>query len=330
MSPFQIGVIPREVRGFTRQSVSPLRKVRAGVLRRLAGHARLAGGLLSLSAVLAALQLAASFSMLRLYDKVLTTEAGVALAGLAGLVAGLLLAFVWLDAVRSRVLCRAGLSFVESLDRRMSLVMGSVGEARGREIIADLERITRFAGSTGPAAFLDAIWLPACLVASAILHPALGMFLAMALMVQAALAVASERAGRGRENAGADAFRRRLAFHRETHARTSSDRSPVVSDWRTVSRAYFRQKIDVADSAMTFAAVGKGLRMALQMSGLGLSALLVGHAMMSPGALVAASFIMARAFSVLDVAVMYWRVFAAARDSYRRLVPEVPLAGSRF
>jgi ATP-binding cassette, subfamily C, bacterial PrsD len=330
MSPIHSGVIPVEVRGFGRQSVSSFGKVRAGFFRRLAGHARLAGGLLALSAMLAALQIAASFSMLRLYDKVIKTEAVPSLVGLAGLIGGLLLAFVWLDAVRSRVLCRTGLSFVESLDRRMSLVMRSAGEARGREIIADLERISRFAASTGPAAFLDAIWLPACLSASAILHPALGIFLAAALFAQAALAVASERAGRGRENAGADAFRRRLVLHRETHARTNSGRPRVGKNWRTLSRAYFRQKVDVANSAMTFAAVGKGLRMALQMGGLGLSALLVGKDMMSPGALVAASLIMARAFSVLDVASMYWRVFASARDSYRRLIADAPFQGLRF
>ncbi len=103
----------------------------------------------------------------------------------------------------------------------------------------------------------------------------------------------------------------------------------TTSDWRAASRAYFRQKIDVADSAMTLAALGKGLRMGLQMGGLGLSAVLVGNNMMSPGGLVAASFTMARAFSVLDVAAMYWRVFIAAGDSYRRLDPISTPPGTR-
>lgn len=324
MSLCPSGVIPLKV-GARGRSAAALRLLaQADLRRRLGGHVRLAGRLLALSALLAALQLGASFSMLRLYDKVLTTEAGASLAGLAGLVAGLLLAFVCLDAARSRILCRAGLAFVESLDGRMSCVMHAVGEPKGREIIADLERIARFAGSAGPAAFLDAVWLPACLVASVALHPALGLFLAAALVVQAALAVASERAGRGGQDATAVALRRRLA-----RARADQGGTADTSDWCGMSRAYFRQKVDVAESAMTFAAVSRGLRMALQMSGLGLSALLVSHDMMSPGALVAASFIMARAFSILDITVMYWRAFAAARDSYRRLRSASAMPASR-
>jgi ABC-type protease/lipase transport system fused ATPase/permease subunit len=308
-----------------RTSVIPLRfealRWQPAVLRNrsphLVRHVRLAGTLLSLSALMAALQLAASFSMLQLYDKVLTTEAGASLVELASLVVGLLLAFVWLDATRSRVLCRAGLAFVDELDGRISSDMHLVSEPKGREIITDLERIARFAGSAGPAAFLDAVWLPACLVASAVLHPAFGLFLAVALILQAALAVASDRAGRCGQDETAVALRRRLALHREARMRADPRAS---SDWCGMSRAYFSQKVAIAESAMTFAAVGRGLRMGLQMSGLGLSALLVSHDMMSPGALVAASFIMARAFSIVDVSVMYWRMFATARESYRRLV----------
>ena len=320
MSLSSPGAIPLKVQSLRCQSAASRRRSRADFRRRLGSRARFAVGLLAISALLAALQLAASFSMLRLYDKVLTTEAAASLAGATGLVAGLLLAFVCLDAARSRILCRAGLAFVEGLDDRMSRVMHSVSEAKGREIITDLERIARFASSAGPAAFLDAVWLPACLVASAILHPALGLFLAAALVVQAALAVASERAGRGGQDATAAALRRRLARHSRVRSRADAGGAVNASDWCGMSRAYFRQKLDVAESAMTFAAVGRGLRMALQMSGLGLSALLVSRDMMSPGALVAASFIMARAFAIFDVTVMYWRVFAAARDSYRRLV----------
>jgi ABC-type protease/lipase transport system fused ATPase/permease subunit len=320
MSLCRSGVIPLKVEALGRTAAALRLLAQADLRRRLGGHVRLAGRLLALSALLAVLQLAASFSMLRLYDKVLTTEAGASLAGLAGLVAGLLLAFVCLDAARSRILCRAGLAFVESLDGRMSCVMHAASEPKGREIIADLERIARFAGSAGPAAFLDAVWLPACLVASVALHPALGLFLAVALVVQAALAVASERAGRGGQDATAVALRRRLARHSGARACADPGGTADTLDWCGMSRAYFRQKIDVAESAMTFAAVSRGLRMALQMSGLGLSALLVSHDMMSPGALVAASFIMARAFSILDITVMYWRAFAAARDSHRRLV----------
>lgn len=320
MSLSSPGAIPLKVQSLRCQPAASRRRARADFRRRLGSRARFAVGLLAISALLAALQLAASFSMLRLYDKVLTTEAAASLAGATGLVAGLLLAFVCLDAARSRILCRAGLAFVEGLDDRMSRVMHSVSEAKGREIITDLERIARFASSAGPAAFLDAVWLPACLVASAILHPALGLFLAAALVVQAALAVASERSGRGGQDATAAALRRRLARHSRVRSRADTGGAVNASDWCGMSRAYFRQKLDVAESAMTFAAVGRGLRMALQMSGLGLSALLVSRDMMSPGALVAASFIMARAFAIFDVTVMYWRVFAAARDSYRRLV----------
>lgn len=74
---------------------------------------------LALSGLLTLLQLSTSLYMLVVYDRVLPSGSVMTLAGLTGLTAALHGAFAGLDAIRARMVCRAGLLFMEDLDRRL-------------------------------------------------------------------------------------------------------------------------------------------------------------------------------------------------------------------
>jgi ATP-binding cassette subfamily C protein len=68
-----------------------------------------------------------------------------------------------------------------------------------------------------------------------------------------------------------------------------------------------------------YSSLSKVARMMLQSAALGLGAYLVIRQMLMPGAMIAASIMMARALAPIETAIANWRSFVAARDSLLRL-----------
>ncbi|MBO6550239.1 MAG: type I secretion system permease/ATPase, partial [Rhizobiales bacterium] len=74
-----------------------------------------------------------------------------------------------------------------------------------------------------------------------------------------------------------------------------------------------------ADSNARFTSLSRALRLILQSAILGIGAYLVISNELSPGALIAASIIFARALAPVDMAVAQWRGIVAAYQSWGRL-----------
>lgn len=281
------------------------------------GRLPLAAGLVALSGVLTALQLSTSLFVLHLYDHVLPSRSPAALAGLVGLMLALHAGFALLDLVRARALCRAGLAFVQDLDRRVLDALEAGAARPGFEALGDVDRVGRFLTNPGPAAFLDVVWLPACLAALCLMHPVLALFGAAGVVLLGGLAVTAEARSRKTAKRIAGAERRRLAL-------VPAVRAGSARRWHALSKSTYRLKGKAAEQALAVGALGKGLRLMLMSGGLGLGALLVISEAMSAGALVASSVILGRIFASLDCALAHWRSFVAARESYRRLVAIFP------
>jgi ABC-type protease/lipase transport system fused ATPase/permease subunit len=290
---------------------------------------------LGLSGLLNVLQLTVSLSVLRIYDHVLPGRNLAALAVLTGAVFVLHALFALVDLARSRLLSRAGISFLQALDGRALEAIRAGVPRRGLAAVHDVERVARFLANAGPSAFFDILWVPIFLVAAFCLHPALGGFAGAGLMIVAGVAVAAESRGRNAARRISRLQYLRFAVVRDAEAAAAScgslQRSDLVACWNAVSRSYYDLKSRSADRELKFAALGKGLRLMLQSGGLALGALLVVEGAMSAGGLVASSVIMGRMFVSLDTALAHWRSFVVARTSYARLVNERgPPAGERM
>ena len=76
---------------------------------------------------------------------------------------------------------------------------------------------------------------------------------------------------------------------------------------------------DLADHASVFSAISKTIRQVLQSAMLALGAFLVIDGLMSPGAMIASSVILARALTPIDLVIGNWRGTSAAWQALRRL-----------
>lgn len=264
-----------------------------------------------LSGVLAVLQLAVTLFALALYDTVLPARSGSALALSSLGVAAALGAFVVLDIVRARVVCRTGLAIVASVDRRVLPAGRAADPARDCATLSDIERLARFAAGPAPGAISEAVWLPASVVAVGCLHPVLGAFMVAALGLIAVLAAASETARQRSARVLGRAFRTRLDRMRQPGAggRAATHAPPSL----------YRLKEVAARRPIVVLALAKALRLALQAGALAVGAWLVIAGLMSPGALIAASIIMSRTFAAMEAVASHWRALNAARRSYGRI-----------
>ncbi len=89
--------------------------------------------------------------------------------------------------------------------------------------------------------------------------------------------------------------------------------------WRETHSGLLNVTQNAADRNAAYTAVSRTLRLILQSAILGVGAYLVIGNELSPGALIAASIIFARALAPIDGAIGQWRSVAAARQSWRRL-----------
>jgi ABC-type protease/lipase transport system fused ATPase/permease subunit len=308
--------------------------LRRGRLRLLSWRwTMLLGKMLALSGLLTLLQLLATFYVLAVYDQALPSRSLTTLAALTGLMLGLHTLFAVLDVMRSRLMLRASLALVRTLDRRIIATSrgGGIGDAAS---FGDVERVGRFLCSAGPAAFFDVLWLPAFIASVSFLHPALGVFAVSGVVLLIGVSFVAEARSREPGKKLGRVRLERYALHRELDAtgclRGDGAAGPdFARRWRRSSRGYFDLLGQSQERAHALSALGKSLRAIMQSAGLGLGALLAIEGAISAGALVASSVLVGRTFACLDAALAHWPNFVAARDSSTRLTARAPYRDNR-
>ena len=294
------------------------------------GHLR-AGffGTALFSCVINILGLTGSFYTLQVYDRVIPSQSASTLIALTFLAATLYAAYAVLDGLRARILSRAGLLIVATLEREAlaavsALALSDATRARALEPIGDLDRIRAFLSGPGPSAIMDLPWIPVYLAAIYVLHPVLGMTAlagALGLLLLTALAEAATKA-RLQRSAVAAAERTALAeaIRRNAEASHAMGFAPGLEvRWRELTQVWLKDLTAATDRAQIASAATKLLRFVCQIGIVGLGALLVINGGMSAGAIVAASVIASRALSPVDTALAHWRGFSEFRESCRRL-----------
>lgn len=282
--------------------------------------------IIGFSAAINLLYLAPSLYMLQVYDRVLPTGALLTLVLLSVVLVVGLAVLALLDAVRSRLLARAALR-VERLagdaviqESMRARRMGVQPAATAR----DLDTLRQ--GITSPAAIglLDLPWTPLFVGICFIIHFWIGMLALGGAVAIMGLALVNERATRGalsQLSAKAGGFYvahdSDLGAAETIHALGAGAR---MRQRRARARAeYIDAHTDSTFKGAGFSAATKALRMLLQSAALGLGAYLAVQREISPGAIIAATILTARAFAPVEQIVGGWRQIGLAVAAYNGL-----------
>ena len=266
--------------------------------------------------------------MLQIYDRVLATRSVETLLGLSVITAFLLLTWGVLDFSRGRVLARLGSEFRSRFDQCLGLVPQSQRD-RFRDVsrtrmIAWADSAERLVSPPIGAALADAIWAPIFLVGLAFFHPLMCLLACVAIAGTVGIQTIGHWIGRARvEEARGHGFKSdqiasQIDAAGATSLRTDHHRN-LWRHWFDIRVHAVRAEAKGADIQGAVMAVLRTWKLCAQSAMLGLGAYLVLQAGLSPGAMVAATILLARASAPLDVLSAQWPVVVDAGRSLRAL-----------
>lgn len=266
--------------------------------------------------------------MLQMFDRVLSSGSVETLVMLLVVAVGLLIVLGLLEWSRNRVLVRAGGRLDEMLSNRLfdATFFRALRRPDGASAqpLQDLTTLRQFATGQGVFAFFDAPWTPLFLLVIFLLHPWLGIFATVAAVILFALAYVNEITTRqplGAANA---------QHNRETEFTNANLRNAEVLEamgmtgrlrqrWRGMHNDVLSLQAVASDRSANLTSASKSLRLIAQVGILALGAYLALEQVITPGVMIAASIIMARALAPVDQAMHAWRGFVGARNAWSRL-----------
>ncbi|MGY6565731.1 MAG: type I secretion system permease/ATPase [Halomonadaceae bacterium] len=275
-----------------------------------------------------ALMLVPALYMLQVYDRVITTGSRETLLLLTLVVLFLMAVMGFLDVVRSRLLVRIGNRLDARLGARLHQAVFArqlAGEGRTSvQPLDDLRTLRQFVSGNALFAFFDAPWVPLYLTLLFLFDPWLGVFASLAGLVLLGLTLTNEKLTRGLMQDAGERYREAREQVAESLNGAEVARSlgmlPTLRQrWLARHRAALVLQSRASDRASGLIQLARTLRLTFQSLILGLGALLVLEGRITPGVMIAASIVLARALAPIDGMIGGWRGLVSARDAYRRL-----------
>jgi len=266
--------------------------------------------------------------MLQIYDRVLTSRNLTTLAMLTLIMVGLYVLEAALEWVRSRVLIRASAALDIQLSSRVfdasfERYLRGQGANPGHSF-GDLTNVRQFLTSQGLFAFFDTPWTPVYVAVIFLLNPWLGLFAVVAAMVLLSMAYLTERLA-GPMLAEASQMAATANTYAASNLRNAEAIEAMGMLGRLRQRWFARQgrflalQAGASDRAASVNAFARFFRLTMQSGILGVGALLVIDNQLTPGGMIAASILLGRALSPVELGISTWRGFVSARGSYARL-----------
>ncbi len=285
------------------------------------------------------LMLTGPLFMLQIYDRVLTSGSIPTLVALGMLAAVLYGLFGFLDYIRGRLLVRIGRLLEENLSDKVFYAMSFHALRRTENVgirpAKDLASLRMFLSGPGVFAFLDLPWVPIYLFVIFLLHFYLGVAAAIAVLLLAVLMiinsiVTNEHLNKGQAAAlKADEMNQEALRNFEV-AHVMGMRGHLRDRWRRKLYEGMDSQTLASDRGAMVGSISKTLRLVFQSGILGLGAYLAVQQEISPGTMIAASIILARALAPVEQVVAHWRSAIGAWRGWRRLddvlakTPDVP------
>lgn len=266
--------------------------------------------------------------MMQIYDRVLASRSETTLISLTILAALLLAVYGILEALRSRILVRAGLIFDQQVAtpvfkavHRGNLNNPSAGFGQA---LRDVDTIREFFGGAGLITLCDLPWTPVFVFAAFLLHPWLGFIALGGAITTLILTVLNELLTKpALTRATGESIRandRAQAALRNTEVVQAMGMTPALAGiWSKQHQSVLAWQSVASDRAGALLASTKFFRLLLQTLILGVGAYLAIEREISPGAIIAASIIIGRAMQPVEGAVAHWKGFIAARGALGRV-----------
>ena len=266
--------------------------------------------------------------MLQMFDRVLSSRNVNTLIMLLVIALGLLIVLGLLEWARNRVLIRVGAQMDQTLSQRLfDATFFRALRAPDRSTdqpLKDLTQLRQFMTGQSMFAFFDAPWTPLFIGLIFLFHPILGTFALIGAIVLFILAWVNELITR-KPLAAANA-----EYIKESDFTSSNLRNAEVLEamgmtgrlrqrWQQFHNKSMSLQAVASDRSANLTAASKALRMMWQVGILAIGAYLAIQQVITPGVMIAASIIMARALAPIDQAMNAWRQFIGARGAWQRL-----------
>ncbi|MCV6574467.1 MAG: type I secretion system permease/ATPase [Cohaesibacter sp.] len=267
--------------------------------------------------------------MLQIYDRVLASGSVPTLVVLGGLALGLYAFYGLLDGVRSRILVRVG-QYVDAQHSGLTYKISTMApvligaKAQNLRPVQDLDAVRQFLSGQGPAAIFDSPWMPFYLIIVYVFHPILGLVgLAGAIVICLLIGLNEWLSRKPSQEANRETAQRAILVETGRQNAEAIHAMGMVENlrtrWEELNHRYLHSQRLAADRGLLFSTLTKTFRFILQSSILGFGAWLAIQQEITPGIMIAASIMISRALSPIEVAVGQWRGFIGARQAYGRL-----------
>jgi ATP-binding cassette subfamily C exporter for protease/lipase len=274
------------------------------------------------------LMLTPTLYMLQVFDRVMISQSGLTLLALSLITLFLFAVMAFSEWARSRLLVRAGVRLDEELNSRVfnASFEAALNQA-GRnpvQAFADLTNIRQFLTGNGIFAFFDAPWTPIYLIVVYMLHPFLGGVALMFALILAGLTYVIHRIT---HESTASVLKTTGDVNAYVHSKLRN--AEVIEALGMLDNLRLRwknrqiQHLHAASASQELnrrlQAISKFVRYSQQSLMLGAGALLVIDGELTPGGMIAANVLMARALAPIDLITNSWKSFITARSAFDSL-----------
>ena len=292
---------------------------------------------LAFSLLINILFLAPAIYMLQVYDRVLASGGKATLLFVTLGLAVALVTLAGLDAIRGRILVRAGARLDAVLAPQLMKRMLTNGTREHVQSLRDLDNIRQAIAGPASTALLDLPWTPIYVLVCFLLHFWIGLLAVASIALLLAIAARNQAATRPSIEQSSQAIAASHASEQAAALNSGAIRglgmigSMVSRQIALRSRGIGRQA-EAHFSGSQYAALTRFLRLFVQSAALGLGALLAIAGEISAGAIIAASILMGRALQPIDSIVSGWSMLTSARAALQRMADALaqPFAAERL
>jgi ATP-binding cassette, subfamily C, bacterial exporter for protease/lipase len=274
------------------------------------------------------LLLVPSLYMLQVYDRVLTSRNEFTLLMLSLIILVLFVMYAALDMIRSHTVIEVSKKIDGELnDRAFNAAFEQNLKTKGinaGQALNDLTTIRQFV--TGPTlySFFDAPWFPFYLIVIYLFNVWLGLYSTICVLILIVLAVINERItheplseANSRSVRSSNVVTNNL---RESEVLESMGMLPAIrARWFALHSEFLDFQTIASKRGASLSAITKFLRTLMQSFALGLAAFLVIKNEMSPGMMIAATILLGKATSPVEMVIGSWRQWRGTVSAYERL-----------
>jgi ATP-binding cassette subfamily C protein len=205
-----------------------------------------------------------------------------------------------------------------------TLALNGMRPAAANQAIRDLDQVQRFLSGSGPTAFFDMPFMPIFFIVAFLMHPVFGGLIVIGGIVIVVLSVMTEMRTREPTMAATISGAVRHAIAESSFRNAEALKAMGMTDnfaktFASANARFASHTLDGADAASGIGSMAKVFRGVLQSAVLGIGAYLAIRGEVSPGAMIAASILTARALAPIEVAVAHWPSLVASRQGFARL-----------